>query len=132
MIMAGRHPQGMRPRDERAHPVIKKAIAEGYVGSGRYYVIDGFTSREAANAGRKSVNCAARHLGVSCSSREASDVQELTDGTWRVRFRLFPKNEGRRHVHAQAGGDPAALPYNPFSRAEGPAVDDDGRPLRAS
>jgi hypothetical protein len=120
----------MRPRDESAHPVVKKAIAEGYVGTGRYYNVDGFTTREAANLGRRSVNNAARHLGVSCSSSEAADVQELTDGTWRVRFRLWPKNAGRQHVHRQAGGDPAKLAYNPFARAEGPVLDESGRRLQ--
>lgn len=129
MIMASRHPRAMRPRDESAHPLIKKAIGEGYVGRGDYYLVDGFTTREAANLGRKSINNAARHLGVSCSSKEAVDVQELTDGTWRVRFRLWPKNAGRRHVHQRAGGDPAKLDYNPFARAEGPVLDDKGRRL---
>ncbi len=128
--MASRHPKAMRPRDESAHPVIKDAIGKGFVGSGRYYTVDGFTTREAANAGRQSINNAARHLGVSCSSREAADLQELTDGTFRVRFRLWPKNAGRAHIHAQTGGDPAQLAYNPFSQAEGPAMDDDGRRLR--
>jgi hypothetical protein len=125
--MAGRHPQALRPRDERAHPVIKDAIDRGYVGSGRYYDVDGFTSQQAANDGRRAINNAARHLGVSCSSKEAADVLELTDGSFRVRFRLWAKNQGRAHIHAQAGGDPSNLAYNPFHRAEGPAVDDDGR-----
>lgn len=106
-------------------------MARGYVGSGEYYNCDGFTTREAANEGRKSINNAARHLGVSCSSKEADDVQALTDGTWRVRFRLFPKNAGRAHVHQQTGGDPSKLAYNPFARSEGPLVDDDGRPIRS-
>jgi hypothetical protein len=127
--MTSRHPRAMRPRDESAHPVVKDAIARGYVGTGRYYEIDGFTSREAANQGRKSVNNACRHLGVSCSSKEAEDLLELTDGTWRVRFRLWPKNAGRQHVHQQAGGDPAKLPYNPFARAEGPVLDGKGQRL---
>lgn len=126
--MAGRHPKAMRPRDESAHPVVKDAIERGYVGTGKYYMIDGFTTREAANQGRKSINNAARHLGVSCSSTEADDVQELTDGTWRVRFRLWPKNAGRQHVHQETGGDPSKLAYNPFARAEGPIMNPDGSP----
>jgi hypothetical protein len=130
MIMAGRHPRALRPRDERAHPVVQDAIDKGYVGTGRHYPVDGFASREAANEGRKSINNACRHLGVSCRSREAEDLQELTNGTWRVTFRLWPKNEGRAHIRTVTGGDPANLAYNPFSRAEGPALDDDGRPLR--
>ena len=126
MIMAGRHPRAMRPRDERAHPVVRDAIDKGFVGSGKYYFVQGFATREAASEGRKSVNNAARHLGVSCSSKEASDVEELTDGTWRLKFRLWAKNEGRGHVHRATRGDPANLAYNPFARAEGPAVGDDG------
>lgn len=108
---------------------MKDAIAKGYLGTGQYYVIDGFASQEVANESRRSVNCAARHLGVSCSSKEAEDVQALTDGTWRLRFRIWPKNAGRRHVHKETGGDPSKLAYNPFARAEGPVVDDYGRPI---
>jgi hypothetical protein len=120
----------MRPRDERAHPVVQDAISKGYLGTGRPYIVNGFATREAANEGRKSINNAARHLGVSCRSREAEDLWELTDGTWRVTFRIWPKNSGRTHIHQQSGGDPSNLAYNPFTRAEGPAFDDDGRPLR--
>lgn len=127
--MAGRHPGAMRPRDESAHPVVQDAIDKGYVGTGRQYPVDGFASRQAANAGRKSINNAARHLGVSCSSREADHIQELTDGTFRVVFTLWPKSAGRAHVHRQAGGDPANLAYNPFTRGQGPAVDENGARL---
>ena len=119
----------MRPRDESGHPVVQDAIDQGYVGTGRYYVIPGFASQDAAEQGRKSVNNAARHMGVSCSCRAGEDVQELTDGTWQVRFRLWPKNHGRTYVHQQAGGDPSNLSYNPFERAQGPVMDDYGRRL---
>jgi hypothetical protein len=130
MIMASRHPKAMRPRDERAHPVVQDAIDEGYVGTGRPYVVPGFASRDAANEGRKAINNACRHLGVSCRSREAEDLAELTDGTWQVSFRLWAKNDGRAYVRSSTGGDPANLAYNPFARAQGPVLDDDGRPLR--
>jgi hypothetical protein len=116
----------MRPRDESAHPVVRHAIDQGYVGSGKPYHVDGFTSREAASNGRRAINNAARHLGVSCSSRDGEHIEELTDGTWRVSFLLYPKSAGRQHVHQQAGGDPAKLAYNPFTRAEGPFLDDSG------
>jgi hypothetical protein len=129
VIMAGRHPGAMRPRDERGHPVVQDAIDKGYVGTGRPYEVNGFESREAANEGRKSINNAARHLGVSCSSREGEHVQELTDGTFRVTFTLWPKAAARAHVHKQAGGDPSNLAYNPFARAQGPVMDDAGRPV---
>ena len=127
--MAGRHPRALGPRDERAHPVIKDAINNGYVASGKYYNCDGFTTRDAANEGRKAINNAARHLGVSCSAKETDDLQQLGDGTWRVRFRLWPKNAGRAHVVQQTGGDPSKLAYNPFRRGEGPVVDEDGRAI---
>lgn len=122
----------MRERDERAHPVVQDAISRGYLGTGRPYEVPGFDTREAANEGRKAINNAARHMGVSCRSREAEDIQQTTDGAWRVTFRIWPKSEGRRHVHEQAGGDPANLAYNPFSRAAGPVVDEHGRPLGRS
>ena len=120
----------MRPRDERAHPVVRDAIDKGYLASGRPYTVPGFDSREAANEGRKSINNAGRHLGVSLRSREAEDLQELTDGTWQVTFRIWPKNAGRAHIRESAGGDPANLSYNPFARGQGPDRDDDGYPLR--
>lgn len=127
--MAGRHPKALRQRDERAHPVIKDAMAKGHLGTGKPYQVDGFATREAADEGRRSINNAARHLGVSCSSRAAEHIEQLTDGTWRVTFRLYPKKEGRRHVHEITGGDPSKLAYNPFQRGEGPMVDDHGRPI---
>ncbi len=124
--MAGRHPQSLRPRDERAHPVIKDALAKGYLGTGQPYVVDGFATQEAADQGRRSINNAARHLGVSCSSRSAEHVEQLSDGTWRVSFTIWPKNQGRAHIASTYGHDPASMPYNPFRRAEGRMVDDSG------
>lgn len=120
----------MRPRDERAHPVVKDAISRGFVGSGRPYHVDGLASEDAADEARRSINNAARHLGVSCSSTRARDVAQLTDGTWRVSFRLWPKNQGRQHIHQVTGGDPANLAYNPFRRAAPRALDDDGQPFQ--
>jgi hypothetical protein len=120
----------MRPRDERGHPVVQDAIDKGFTDTGREYAVNGFTSRDAANDGRRAINNAARHLGVACSSRESEHIQELTDGTWRVTFRLYSKAAARQYVSQQAGGDPGNLAYNPFRRGEGPAVDDSGRPLR--
>ena len=125
--MAGRHPQGMRARDESAHPVVQHAIDQGYVGTGRPYVIKGFTSKEAAERGRRSVNNAARHMGVSCSSRQNQDVHEAADGTFEVHFRLFTKASARQHITQATGGDPTKLAYNPFRRAAGPVMDDQGR-----
>lgn len=117
----------MRPRDERAHPVIKDALSKGHLGTGKPYYVDGFATEEAAQEGRRSINCAARHLGVSCSSRRDEHVEQLSDGTWRVQFTIWPKNHGRQHVADAYGHDPASMPYNPFQRGEGPIVDDSGR-----
>lgn len=122
----------MRKRDESAHPVIKRALDGGYLDSGEHYRIPGFTSREAANRGRQAINNAARHLGVSCSSREAADIHDNGDGTFTVTFRLFSKSGGRKYVKEQSGGDPAKLAYNPFRRGEGPIIDPAGRPLTPS
>ena len=128
--MAGRHPAGMKPRDESAHPVVKHAIEQGYLDTSKDYVIPGFDTHEAANEARKSVYRACRHLNVSCSSKEAEDIDQLTDSSYRLRFRIFSKEHGRRHMSEVTGGDPANLPYNPFAKGEAPLVDDHGRRLR--
>jgi len=124
--MAGRHPHGMRARDERGHPVVRDAIGKGFLESPDSYLVPGFASWEAADEGRRAVNNAARHLGISCSSRQREDILAAADGTFTLRFRIFPKNEGRRHVLQTTGGDPANLAYNPFARAPGPEVDENG------
>lgn len=124
--MGGRHPGGMRPRDERGHPIVQHAIDLGYLESPDFYVCPGFTSWNAANEGRKAVNNAARHLGVSCSSRTREDILAAADGTFTLRFRVFAKNDGRRHIVQSTGGDAANLAYNPFARAQGPKAGEDG------
>lgn len=124
--MTGRHPKSLRPRDESAHPVVRHAIETGYLGTGQSYVISGFTSHEAAQAGRRSVNTAARHLGVSCSSRYKEDVWEGEDGSWSLQFRIFSKDSGREFIARQTGGDPSKLAYNPFRRGEPRIIADDG------
>lgn len=116
----------MRSRDERGHPWVKDAIAKGYLGTGKPYIVAQFPDQETAEDFRKSVNNAARHLGVSLSSRRDEHVEQLTDGTWRVSFTLWPKSHGREHVRTTYGDTP---PYNPFQRGEGPLVDDSGRVL---
>jgi hypothetical protein len=125
--MSGRHPAGMRPRDETAHPVVKHAIEQGYLGTGQPYIVKGFADWEAADRGRRSINNACRHLGVSCSSRAAEHIIQAPDGTFEVHFRLYPKSTGRQYVRQQTGGDPAKLAYNPFQRGERAIVDDSGR-----
>jgi hypothetical protein len=122
--MAGRHPKNLRPRDERAHPHVKDAVAKGHLGTGKPYVVGQFPDEDSAQDFRRSVNAAARHLGMSCSCRKDEHVEQLTDGTWRVSFTLWSKDHGREYVRTTYGDDP---PYNPFARAEGPIVDDSGR-----
>lgn len=117
----------MRERDERGHPVIKDAIGKGHLETGAYYLVQGLASREIADEARKAVNNAARHLGVSCSARADIDIMPAPDGTFTLRFRVFPKEQGRRHVIATTGGDPGRLAYNPFARAERPVVDETGQ-----
>jgi len=127
--MGGRHPAGLRRRDESGHKVVNDAIKGGYVGAGQPYIVPGFASQEAAERGRQAINNAARHLGVSCSARRGEDVHPAAGGTFELHFRLFPKSEGRKHITAAAGGDPANLAYNPFRRGDGPAVDESGAPI---
>lgn len=125
--MKARNPGAWRERDERAHPVVKDAIERGYVGSGQPYVIRGFKTRQAAEQGRLAVNSAARHLGVSCSSRRGEHVIDSGNGTFELHFRLFTKNSGRQHIATTTGGDPSKLAYNPYKRAAPRVLDDDGR-----
>src|ERR1039458_6952814 len=128
--MAGRHPNARRPRDESAHPLVQHALDNGYLSTGKPYVVPGFTSYSAANDGRNAIYNAARHLGVACSSRKAEDIHSAPDGTWSVHFKLYTKNEGRQYIRASTGGDPAKLAYNPFQRAAPRVLDDDGRTLQ--
>lgn len=116
----------MRRQDQRGHPVMQDAIDRGYLDNPEPYIVPGFRSWDAANEGRKAVNNAARHLGVSCSARVREDILAAADGTFTLRFRIFPKNSGRRHVVQTTGGDANNLAYNPFARHQGPIVDDEG------
>lgn len=118
--MTGRHPRAIRSRDERGHPVVKHAIEQGHLESGEFYWVRGFATWESADEGRKSIYNAARHLDVSLSSRAQSDILPDPEGGYMLRFRVFAKIEGRRHVIAATGGDPGRLAYNPFTRGEGP------------
>jgi hypothetical protein len=121
----------MRPRDERGHPVVKDALDKGYLGTGQPYVVRGLATHEAAEQARKCINSAARHLGVSCSSRQGEDVIAEPDGTYTVQFKLFSKSSAREHIVRQSGGDPTKLAYNPFARAEGPLYAPDGTRLNS-
>jgi hypothetical protein len=126
----------MRPRDESAHPVINHAIEQGHLDTGKPYAIHGFTSHDAANEGRLSVNRGGKHLNVATPSwvvdeggnpcyKACSDPE----GPHSVYFRLHSKDSARKHVVAQSGGDPANLKYNPFARGQRPLLDDSGQRL---
>jgi hypothetical protein len=120
----------MRPRDERGHPVVQSAIDQGFVGTGQPFIIRGFPTRQAAEEGRKSVNAAAKHLGVSCSSRQGEHVIDSGNGTFELHFRLFSKNSAREYIARTTGGDPSKLAYNPYQRAAPRIMDDNGVRLR--
>lgn len=137
--MAGRHPKAMRPRDERAHPVVQDALDRGYLDSGTPYPIDGIPTHDAANEARLAVNRAGRHFNVSTPSWVVDEAghpcyRDCADpgAPHGVRFRVHSKDAARMHVHQQTGGDPAKLKYNPFQRSSGPRFEDDGRPIAAS
>lgn len=126
----------MRPRDERAHPVVKDALDKGYLDTGADYRIPGFGSHDAANEARLSVQRAQAHLGFGMAARVTDQ-----DGMpcWKdcrdpsapheVTFKLWSKDKARGHVFRESGGDPANLKYNPWKRGEKRAVDDSGRRL---
>ena len=127
----------MRPRDERAHPVVNDALDRGYLDSGREYPVDGIIGHQAANQARLSVKLAATHLGVSAACWVVDQAGnpcpqdcEPSDTPHGVRFRLHSKAAARAYVTRQAGGNPANLRYNPFQRGEPRRFDDNGQPLR--
>jgi hypothetical protein len=137
--MTGVHPARLQKRNEKAHGVIKDAIARGHLQSGETYVVRGITGADAhANAFKalQAVRSGAGHLGVSVAVWVTEDSG---DQCWKsckdasaphgVSFRIFPKNAGRRHVVESTGGDPSKLKYSPFARQSGPVVDDNGRPI---
>lgn len=133
----------MKARDERGHPVVKHALDQGYLDTGKPYHVPGFASHATANDGRKSLKLAGDHLGVSVAAFVVtSDGQPCwkasqagyvdcpgEDTPHGVTFRLWSKNSARAHVLKQSGGDPANLKYNPFARAESRVVDDSGQPV---
>lgn len=135
--MAGKNPRVFTPRDERAHPVVKDAIDKGYVERGTIegrdsepYWVNGFPSFDIANAARRSVYCAAKHFGVSCSSRTHEDIIEQEDGSFSLRFWIMSHDSAKRRVVESAKGDPKNLAYNPFARRSSRLFDDSGRRIQ--
>jgi hypothetical protein len=133
--MTGRHPKALRPRDERAHPVVQDAYDKGYLDTGADYAIRGLASHDVANEVRLSVGRAQAHLGFSQAARV---VDEAGMPCWKacadpsaphgVTFKLWSKDGARAHVFRQSGGDPANLKFNPWQKADPALVDDHGKP----
>lgn len=131
--MAGKNPRVFTPRDERAHPVIQDAIARGYLERGTAqgresdpYIIRGFPKWGIANEARRSIYNAAKHLGVSCSSRTREDIIQEEDGSFSVRFWIMSRDSAKRRVLEATGGDPSKLAYNPWKRKNTRLIADDG------
>ena len=126
----------MRQADHSADPVVEDAITRGYLGTGQVYTIPGFTSHEAANNGRLSVSRAVRRRNLSAGiwvgdqqGRQCYTACEDPAAAHSVHFRLWSKDEARRHIFQQTGGDPANLKYNPWARGATQAFDDSGNPV---
>ena len=133
-MAGGRHPNALLQRETRGHAVVKHAIELGYIDTGQEYPIPPAGTHEQANAARKWINSAADHYGVSAAAwvTDQDGIQcykacrgpELPHG---LRFKLWSKDEARKHVVRQSGGNPANLKYNPFRRADQRLVDDSGQ-----
>ena len=133
-MAGGRHPNALLQRETRGHGVVRDAIERGFIDSGQEYMIPPAGTHEQANAARKWINSAADHYGVSAAAwvtdqdgmqcYKACQGPELPHG---IRFKLWSKDEARKHVVRQSGGNPANLKYNPFRRAEQRLVDDSGQ-----
>jgi hypothetical protein len=135
--MTGLHPSRLKPRDERAHPVVRDAIEGGFAETGEVYRVPGLPGHDIANQSRMSIRAAGQHLGVSVAAWVVDAGGEPCwkackdpDAPHGAFFRIFPKTEGRRHVVQQTGGDPSKLKYNPFKKAEPRMVDDNGQRIR--
>lgn len=135
--MPGKDPHVFTPRDERAHPVMQDAIDRGFLEQGTArgresepYWLPGFPTHAVANAARRSVYAAAKHMGVSCSSRTGEDIIEQEDGTFAVRFWIMSRDSAKRRVLETTGGDPSKLAYNPFARRSKRVIADDGSRIR--
>lgn len=123
----------MRPRDERAHPVVQDALDKGHLDTGADYHVPGLPSHEVANQTRISINRALGHFGMSPASRVVDQQGQACfkscqdpDAPHGVTFRLWSKDGARQHVIHQSGGNPENLKYNPFAKQSGRVVDDAG------
>jgi hypothetical protein len=133
-MAGGRHPNALRQRETRGHAVVRDAIDRGYINSDQVYVIPPAATHEQANEARKWIKVAGDHYGVSAApwvtDQDGMQCWKACRDLYAphgVNFKLWSKDEGRRHVVRQSGGNPANLKYNPFRRAEPRLVDDAGK-----
>jgi len=132
-MAGGRNPAALRQRETRGHTVVKDAIERGYINSDVPYVIPPAGTHEQANEARKWIKVAGDHYNVSTGAwvTDQDGMQcwkacRDANAPHGVRFKLWSKDEGRKHELRESGGNPANLKYNPFSRAERKLVDDQG------
>lgn len=129
----GRHPASLRQRETRGHPFVRDAIERGYINSDVPYVIPPMATHEQANELRKWIKVAGDHLGPSAAAwvTDQDGMQcwkacRDANAPHGVNFKLWSKDEARKHEVRVSGGNPANLKYNPFARAEPRIVDDSG------
>lgn len=134
------HPNGMRPRDERGHPVVRDAINRGFLASGNpYHRIPMLTDHDSANEARKIIARALEHFGLGRAAwvtdadrnpcyRDCKDPAAPHS----VGFALYRKDGARKFIATQSGGDPSKLKYNPHMRRQGDRFSDDGTWIPAS
>ena len=132
-MAGGRHPAALRPRETRGHAVVRDAIDRGFINSDLPYVIPPAGTHDQANEARRWIKAAGDHLGVSAAAwvTDRDGMQcwkacQNPNAPHGVRFKLWSKDEARKHVVRESGGNPANLKYNPFSRGEPRRVNDAG------
>lgn len=118
-----RHPFKQQPRDTRAHGLLESVLDQGYLDSGRDYVLEGTLTHEGANEARLSVRRGARHFGVSCAAWVVGpDGEQCTydcpdpAAGHTLAFQLYNKEAAAQYLARQTGGDPSKLKYNPYGR----------------
>ena len=133
-MAGGRHPNALLQRETRGHGVVRDAIDRGLIDTGQEYVIPPAGTHEQANAARKWISTGAAHYGVSAAAwvTDQDGIQcwkacRDANAPHGIRFKLWSKDEARKHIVRQSGGNPANLKYNPYRRGERRLIDDQGR-----